>query len=386
MKRYLYYIISVLFFTAVTTGCQTDFEKFDNRAFISDGSLLNTILLHKETVSEEKLLRVELVKPAEEEVLVNYRVDAKLVEDFNLIYKENAIMLPEENFELSGLQVTIPAGSMTSTAVTLSFKNLNQLNRELTYVLPVTLDNANLGILESQRTSYYVIKEASLIYTSADITKNRLTLNWNDPYVFNYMRQLTVEALVYIDEFDYKIATVMGIENEFLIRFGDQGIDLNQLQIAAGYEKATSLEWCVEPGKWTHIAIAYDADLGNATVYIDGVKKETKPLSAGSVSWGHSNRESDDNNRFWIGYSWEKERDLNGKICECRIWNRILTEEEINSRNHFYDVEVDAAGLLAYWKFNEAEGRVVKDYTANGNHLGADENLKWIPTTLPVKK
>ncbi|GLL55308.1 hypothetical protein KUBF_29700 [Bacteroides finegoldii] len=35
---------------------------------------------------------------------------------------------------------------------------------------------------------------------------------------------------------------------------------------------------------------------------------------------------------FWIGYSYEAARYLDGDICECRIWNRVLTAEEIQAR------------------------------------------------------
>ena len=75
----------------------------------------------------------------------------------------------------------------------------------------------------------------------------------------------------------------------------------------------------------------------------------------GPVNWGipHSD-ESDGKPRcFWIGYSYNNERFLDADISEVRIWNRVLTQDEINAENHFYAVSEDAQNLVAYWKFDD---------------------------------
>ena len=57
---------------------------------------------------------------------------------------------------------------------------------------------------------------------------------------------------------------------------------------------------------------------------------------------------------FKIGHSYgEPEnmtRQLNGEICEVRIWNVIRSQEEIY--RNMYDVDPQTTGLKAYWKFN----------------------------------
>ena len=70
-------------------------------------------------------------------------------------------------------------------------------------------------------------------------------------------------------------------------------------------------------------------------------------------------------------------------MAECRIWNKVLTEEEINSANHFYRVAADSEGLVSYWKLNDGAGNTVKDYTANGNDATASNDLKWSNVNLP---
>lgn len=91
------------------------------------------------------------------------------------------------------------------------------------------------------------------------------------------------------------------------------------------------------------------------------------------------------NSSFWIGYSYEDGRFLDGDICECRVWNRILTQEEIQAKNHFYTVSPEAEGLVAYWKFDEGAGIVVKDHTNNGNNIASSKPLTWKAIELPAK-
>lgn len=50
---------------------------------------------------------------------------------------------------------------------------------------------------------------------------------------------------------------------------------------------------------------------------------------------------------FWIGYSYNNERWLDADIAEVRIWNRVLSEEEINAKDHAYEVDPNSEGLVA---------------------------------------
>jgi hypothetical protein len=99
------------------------------------------------------------------------------------------------------------------------------------------------------------------------------------------------------------------------------------------------------------------------------------------VNWDTTEKDRE----FYIGYSYDDSRYLEGEICECRVWNRVLTEEEINVPFHFYDVEPDSEGLVAYWKFDEGTGKVVKDY-ANGYNISGTGDPTWKAVWLPAKE
>ena len=56
-------------------------------------------------------------------------------------------------------------------------------------------------------------------------------------------------------------------------------------------------------------------------------------VDAGAVNWGQTM--TDEGNGFWIGHSYNRDRWLEGEISECRIWNKVLTADEINAKSHF---------------------------------------------------
>ena len=64
-------------------------------------------------------------------------------------------------------------------------------------------------------------------------------------------------------------------------------------------------------------------------------------------------------------------------------WSIQRTPEQIASS--MYDVDPSTEGLVAYWKFNEGTGKQVKDYTANGNNITAENDLTWTKVSLPEK-
>lgn len=269
----------------------------------------------------------------------------------------------------------------------INFSNLTDLDTELVYVLPVTV-SGNIPILDSRSTVYYVFKGAALINVVANIKENNAYVDWKNATDFRAMTTFTAEALVYPYSFDHMISTLMGIEGKFLLRYGDAGIDHNQLQIATSAGNYTSEDLKLPTNTWTHIAFTYDANTNFIQVYYNGKKVfSTNIAPIGPVDWGvaHSDESNGKPRCFWIGYSYDNDRYLDANISECRIWNRVLTSEEINSKNHFYYVEPTSQGLIAYWKFDEGGGTNIKDYSINGNDATASNTLTWNKVELPIK-
>jgi hypothetical protein len=385
---YLFFTIILLAAIRLMSSCQDDMETFDTKVYIKSDSKVGTLLLKKGVNSLERVIQSEIATPASYDIKISYKAEAALVDVYNSSYYDNAIILPEDNYELPETEVTILKGSTKSTELTVYLKNLELLDRELVYVLPITIADADIPALESARTIYYVIKGAALINTVANISENSVYVAWKKPSVVNRLYRLTAEALIRADKLDNQISTIMGIEGKFIIRIGDAGLPSNQLQVATEDGSATFSDWIIPVKRWVHIAVTYEYSTGLIELYVDGKKKTSQTVDFRSyVNWGiaHSDESNGKPRCFWIGYSYNKERYLDGDICECRVWNRVLSEEEINAKDHFYYVVPDSPGLVAYWKLDDAGGNVIKDHTTNGNNATASSALQWKVVELPLK-
>jgi hypothetical protein len=272
--------------------------------------------------------------------------------------------------------VTITPGAVKANDVAVNFKHLTELNRDLVYVLPVSISSSSIDVLQSARTIYYVAKGAALINVVANISKNFLSLDSpGSASKMGSMGQMTVEALVRVSKFGRLITTLMGIEGNFLIRIGDAGVPDNQIQLATSRGNVTDPTWQLSTGVWQHIAVTFDKATGEVNVYLDGKKKATQKSSyTSNVNWNSSS--------FYIGKSYADDRYLDGEISECRIWDRVLTADEINAPTHFYGVDPTSEGLVAYWKFDEGAGKAIKDY-ANGYNVTCDSDPTWKTVSLP---
>jgi hypothetical protein len=376
------YILPMAFLAAgLLSSCQDDMETFDNKVFDNASEKLSTILLQGEN-EETRTLQAAIAMPLDHDLTVTYKADPSMVDAYNAIYSDNAIALPTANYRIDNPSVVISRGGVTSTELEVAFVNLTSLDRETTYVLPVTIADSELPILTSNRTSYFVVKGAALINVVADINQNYLELsNPGSATALGNLTQMTVEALLYPNDMsgtghEAGISTFMGIEGYFLFRFGDAGLDPSQLQVATSNGNVTDSAWRLETGKWTFLSITYDSATGAVDVYFNGIKKGDTQYTSfrNAVDWNSNN--------FLIGKSYSNSRFFDGYISEARIWNRVLTPEEFLTSNYFYTVDTAANGLTAYWKFNEGAGKLVHDYV-NGYDMLSNETLEWVSVELP---
>ena len=273
---------------------------------------------------------------------------------------------------------------------------------------------------EGEEPLYATIKITqvnALITWAADMTGNRLFPKWDGPNggiaANNDLHEVTLECMVKFDDFNKAsggIYTIMGIEGYFLLRMGDVGNPLTNLQIATCAGNY-NVPYSCEANRWYHLAVVWKERI--AYVYFDGELVGTSnqfpertyvqwplysyvyldPLAL-SPTWSY---EPDGNRAFWMGYSYDANRDIHGQMTEIRLWNKALTADEINAPNHFYTVDPNSEGLFSYWKFTEGEGATIADKTANGNTLYGEvditkqsngdncgpEGIEWVEVALP---
>lgn len=242
-------------------------------------------------------------------------------------------------------------------------------------------------------------KPKGVITTAVNMTGTRAWPAWNDPAPVTNMKAFTLEALVNptVVRYNGSLSTIMGIEGKFLVRLGDVGIPWYQVQVCwdsgkSGYwgnieGKLSNSNMKVNLNEWTHIAVTFGE--GTVKVFINGEEKGSTTTNVpASVNFGitHNDEQAPQGQQitrcFWVGYSYESTRDFQGMMSELRIWNRVLTADELANEARRYSVDPKSEGLVTYWKCDEGQGDVIKDHTSYRNDLASD-GLKWEPVSLP---
>lgn len=384
-------------------GCDNkDYSKdspFDNGVYIDAAEVkdvANFTFNNLRQTAQQQISAV-LAYPSEQDIEVNFRVDPSLISHYNARLGSNYAILDAKYYKFSTQHVVIPKGEVNSNTVNIDFFDLTDLEIDTSFLLPVTIDQASgVSILDGSRTICYIVRRSSAITTAVSLANNFFEVPGfvaGSPTadVVNGLKQLTFEAIVRVNKFDplTEISTIMGIEQYCLFRFGDSGFPRQQLQFAANEIKFPNANEAklLQPGEWYHVAVTYDTEAKSAIIYVDG-KEQSRIEDYGIGEPINLGKQKKGDFMFKIGHSYgepeDMTRQLNGEICEVRIWNVIRSQEELY--RNMYDVDPQTPGLKAYWKFNEGKGNnIVKDFTGNGNDAVAYSDAVW-PDGIEVTK
>lgn len=387
---------------------------FDNCAYldVSATSQTQAATFGNRVGSLEKHLCVALSYPSDKDVKATISVDASLTDAFNHRYGTDYQLLPEAYLDFSPVSVTIEAGKVNSEKVSIGFKNLmgqgedqtGAMEIDKTYLLPVRLSSEDISTMDGSSVAYYLVKRSSAITVAAQLTDNWIEFPLMDTPgevadAYNGLTALTYEALVNVDRFDLNnkdgvcnISTVMGVEQYLLLRIGDANFERQCLQFdgSGNGSQFGKLPSKSDPakklysGSWYHVACTYDQNERVARVYVNGkLIDEVKeagvagPTADNKITLAMRALGMPEAYQFFIGKSYNDFRPLQGKIAEARVWRVARTGDEIWKNMYRIENPKDQKDLIGYWKFNDGEGNVVKDYSWVGNHGKAVGDIIW---------
>lgn len=309
---------------------------------------------------------------------VNHDVTAQvqarpdLVDAYNIANAKNYKALPEGSYQLSSTSLMLTEGKYVSKPLRLSITSTEKFEEGVTYCLPISIMSVEgeLPVLESSRTIYAVINRTIITYAADLNGSTYFTVPFSKDADLQAVPQVTMEARVYMKGFKGTnpfISSLIGIEENFLLRFGDVNIDKNQIQLAGGKFPVTgTLQF--ETNKWYHVAITYDG--AQLKLYVNGELNASTDAPRGTI-----NLADEYSGGFHIGFS-AGGRQLNGAVSEVRVWTKALSEMDI--ANNICYVDPTAEGLLAYWRFNEGTGNDIKDWSGNGWDLTSSRSVLWM--------
>ena len=406
MKKILGYAFIVALL-GIAAGCDEFTEgsrEFDNVVYfdVSQTDAVQQVSFSNRLAEIDYPIHATLTYPASADVSVTAEVAEGLVAEYNRRHGTQWPLLDSRYFELQNSQVTIPAGSVISSQpVTLHLKGLtgagegqtDALPIDATYLVPVRIASSSVSAMNGADVAYYVVKRSSNITVAVQLTDvgigfPKLNEDNEASRAWNGLTAVTYEALIYIDKFDTtngfgacNISTVMGVEGYLLLRIGDTSFEREQLQFdgsgggsAFGKFPARDAAKKLQAGRWYHVACTYDQTTRTVRVYVDG-QIQSESTGVGVETPGTDNRINlamralsgkTDDRPFAVSYSYNAWRALQGKMAEIRVWSEARTPEQI--RENMYGV-VDPENeptLLGYWKCDEGEGDVIRDYSKYG--------------------
>jgi hypothetical protein len=144
---------------------------------------------------------------------------------------------------------------------------------------------------------------------------------------------------------------------------------------AVGWKEVVSSPGALSLDTWYHVAATFDGDVMKC--YVNGLLSGTTNFSGTiNMSTGLVPR---------IGRladtAWGQTRMWNGYIDEVRVWDRALSETEIQARmNDHIDPSIQT-GLVGYWRLNDGSGNLVSDL-GTGNNPGTMIGAAWT-TNVP---
>lgn len=325
----------------------------------------------------------------------------------NVIQRAKPVITPENRvyqIDIAGGELAVLVDANIEYSVTPSadwIKYTGKKDGKETFSIQASEDkrNSTVTFIESNPLSgvspatasieiQQISKADAIVTMAADMTSGRAhIIKWADATktALTNAKQVTMEALVngqdlqtYCSNGNYAFSLIMGTKSAYM-SFGDgddngnKTVDYNLLNFNTGKSISNNAVQIME-NRWYHVAVVFNN--GKVTGYIDG--KEIMSGNGSSsitlaVDYGAENFMR---RNFWIGFCMYLNSDWKGYMAEARIWSKALSAEEINSENHFYEVDPNSEGLECYWKMNDGAGQIFKDSTGKGNDLQFEGNVR----------
>lgn len=131
---------------------------------------------------------------------------------------------------------------------------------------------------------------------------------------------------------------------------------------------------------WTHVALVRDFNSGKVLWYFDGAPAGQAATIFSAATAGP--------NSFTVGRGYVNH--LHGQMDELRVWNVARSRAEIEG-TRFSRLTGTETGLAGYWNFDEGEGRIANDLSAENvtGRLGGAGNESeapaWVPALTPFE-
>ena len=300
--------------------------------------------------------QVQLFKENNSNLAAYVTLDDSQVAKYNSLYNTKYTVLPAKYISYTKT-LNIKAGNILSDEGTAKVTVSDELKDNTAYMFALRLTSVS-GASVTPNTQLLMVsfeKIKGQIKNTLAVTRDEyLSVDNGNSNLSDIGSTFTLEGLINVQKFrgpddpgQAGISTFMGTEGQTLLRFGDNGVDPDHLQVN-GQDIGVKFKL----NQWYHIAIVVD---GSKTIaYVNG-KKVTEYGSSGSLG------------EFYIGRSYSDGRGIVARFSELRLWKVARTATQI--KDGIYDVSPTDSGLYAYWKMSKVKNNKIPDASGNNRDL-----------------
>lgn len=368
MRNKLKLAILALAVGSFTTACQSEYDIIENGVYLTDAQSAQAKRVTIDDKGTSTQVSARLGAPTEQDVTVNYGFDEAALQAYNAKNGVDYQLLPEKYYSFSETQATIKAGEVSSVPVDLIIKPFDEgVDATKKYAIPVSIVSTSGADIIQASSSLMILIDQVIVTTVPYLNNgNHITISPTEP--LTGLNSWTLEWNLCMDAFNRNNVTqwtINGLDGKVTVytRFGDVTCEQNQFQAKIGSNKPASITRFT-PNKWYHLALTYDG--ANIRFYVDGKLDFIMPHSTPGEIFAFKD--------ITFANAVNMQYTLKGKVSELRVWSVARSQAEIE--NNMYVVSPDSQGLEVYWKCNEGNGTVIKDYS---NH-GRDGQLKMEAT------
>ena len=185
----------------------------------------------------------------------------------------------------------------------------------------------------------------------------------------DYEEYLSIDYINFDEDDEWTVSVWVDTDDSIYFWFGNRsGVSEvlmfrnDGLRIRDGNEGYTNTigSGLDDPG-WHHATYVHDGN-GRFDAYIDGVHRGYEENAITSINF----------NNIGSAYSSGEHVSFDGDMSDLRVYNRALSEKEINALYNMRSQRVQSnsldRGLVGYWSMDSIDNDMVRDSSANDNH------------------
>ena len=142
MKKINNSIVGFVAAVIALSGCMKQSDSFENKLFVKADSYRDEVRVATDegvkTLTRQVVIGV--AQPLEKDVHASMVKSSELLDTYReAFYDPQVELLPDENCDITGLELVIRAGDISSNSEDIVFKDLDKLDYSKTYVLPISV-------------------------------------------------------------------------------------------------------------------------------------------------------------------------------------------------------------------------------------------------------